>query len=1540
MEKISVAIRVRPPTKSEPQSAKGFKWRVGQHSVALYSLQGTPINGQSFAFDHVYGTETKNADIYRGLTKEVIMSTLSGFNGTVFAYGQTSSGKTYTMKGTAEDPGIIRLSVHDVFNKIQEISNREFLIRVSYMEIYNEEINDLFAPENRRLQIHENLEKGIFVAGLREEIVDSPDQVFQLLEFGESHRHFGETNMNLYSSRSHTIFRMVIESRDVTLDGIDIDGNSDAVRVSALNLVDLAGSERIAKTGAGGVRLKEGTHINKSLMTLGTVINKLSDGSGRHGGHIPYRDSKLTRILQPALGGNARTAMICTVTPDEIHIDETRGTLQFASRAKRVTNCAQVNEILTDAALLKRQTREIEDLRMKLQGLPQSEHLEKEILNLRNELLKYELEKERLFLELQEEKKAQVVRERRIKEQELKIENLSTLFMSSTVDDRDSGKQLRKVNRRETWCPRQFNSHNSTEDFDWKGVAKDETMDILYTMRRDRRGDLPPAFETFVDEEAWNDSSVLDEPPPDFENIADEDTWMSLNKGHTTSSIVLTSNVFERSRSSGGSSYAEKLAAMETDLKNLQVKYGDLQSNHDAKILEATKELRSEVDHTKSELERMLNANARFQTELENTLKENAALRHALSAQLESERHLRRVIDAVECEMDAARLLTSSLQGLLVDSLRAQALTVQNIHGCFPLSKELPYKSPGARERKAMMETSAQKCRDICADVDGAVHDILAKVQVRTEDNLDYRQYDTEGKSKEVKFTKSSRDPASTGPRLSLSSESDSLYCRVCLSSPLPWVKLPGNEKFLLSKVCHVTTCQCDVIAETHSRLMTLVRQSECDIDHLFQTGDGSKTHGKSMAEFFPKVSSSVPSEARTKDDDVTRGSEGDPLRASYAVPPSGESESGGRDRTGWTVSPSGSQCKYSREELGRTSGTCRSHEIAVTSENPIAVAMGNLCGEIFNLLKPPSVQDDKPTTRSVHGATDFQDVNLQARLASAKVLTAWLFEELHTILKHDLNCLKSHVKERSSFGLMLESLQVLLLENASLAVVLMQATCQDERVMKQFISRLQALKELYNTPLSLVPEMTTADVVNEMPDQTDMPIHIVQLAAPENQAFATISRLVEPAETSYTPVPGRVLKLKGVEEMRGKLLQYFMGRLLNRENQVVNGITLLLTLTVVVQPPSIHPQEPQQLEMSVVRIEDALTGLVLDQVSVSGEANNSGPHQSVRTRNGSSRDVAPGITPTETSAPEGDWTGAKVVQLNSGESERCKRPLDGDILDDLCKAKNVKEFICRISESNKKLRKQLDEKGERIIQLEYRLASSEMASVELKLELQNLHARLQICEVTSQKGVDFDFESELEALKIRCEHYEEEIRLIMEQVPTPDDELRRERQLAEVMEENLSLRDRLIKANQRLAENRRRRSSKSQCPHAAVRMTKREDTTTACCDGGVTPGTIRRGDHDCKPDVDDSRNLTETYAEESRQQVNLEMDADDAKSQFHADGSKEEPDCPVPRLARLALGELEVNANNRAVPGNSKRSRQKTTDDYVFNKENLAMYR
>ncbi|XP_024977098.1 kinesin-like protein KIN-7N [Cynara cardunculus var. scolymus] len=512
MEKICVAVRVRPPVKSEDDSTtNGSHWKVEENRISLHrSLAGTPLPpALSYTFDHVFDQDCSNSSVYDLLTKDIIHAVVDGFNGTAFAYGQTSSGKTFTMNGSENDPGIIHRAIKDIFAKTTMSTDREFLIRVSYMEIYNEEINDLFAVENQKLQIHESLEHGVFVAGLREEIVNSAEQVLKLLDMGEVNRHFGETNMNVRSSRSHTIFRMVIESKGKDASSNDDSTLDDAIRVSVLNLVDLAGSERIAKTGAGGVRLKEGKHINKSLMILGNVINKLSDGA-RQRGHIPYRDSKLTRILQPALGGNAKTSIICTVAPEEVHIEETKGTLQFASRAKRITNCVQVNEILTDAALLKRQKIEIEELRKKLEG-SHAGVLEQEILKLRNDMLKYELEREKLAMELEEERKSNRQQDQCSREQSNRTGSANTSF---TLSDSD------RVSAQGSESLRQY--------------LKEETSDTCSTQQGDAFSTptFKPIPNAFVAKRSYHSRTPQFSPLPDeFGDVADEDMWFKMNNG-------------------------------------------------------------------------------------------------------------------------------------------------------------------------------------------------------------------------------------------------------------------------------------------------------------------------------------------------------------------------------------------------------------------------------------------------------------------------------------------------------------------------------------------------------------------------------------------------------------------------------------------------------------------------------------------------------------------------------------------------------------------------------------------------------------------------------------------------------------------------------------------------------------------------------------------------------------------------------------------------------------------------------------------------
>ena len=429
-----------------------------------------------YRVDNVFDESCSNLDVYNKTTSKIVKSVLDGFNGTVFAYGQTSSGKTHTMHGDMDtEPGIVPLAVRDVFDSIEKCPEREFRVRVSYLEIYNENLLDLLACSpsemdddsqgSKTLRIQEDPERGIVVNGLKEERVQNVAQVQKVLEIGQNNRHVGATNMNARSSRSHVIFRLCIESKlrkDSELDSSDKSGNAkkidgmgvagtksgskkggageedvanENVLVSVLNLVDLAGSERVAKTGAEGQRAKEGASINKSLLTLGVVINKLAeDGNkngGMGGGHVPYRDSKLTRILQPALGGNSKTAIVCAMTPCVSHVEETSSTLRFATRAKNVTNQAKRNEVATaTAALIKKQAAEIARLEKKL---------------LSSTSLKTSATK-RLEDEVEALKQALSVKDLKIQELEAKLSSSSFPTMAEeVVDENQSASDCRTV---------------------------------------------------------------------------------------------------------------------------------------------------------------------------------------------------------------------------------------------------------------------------------------------------------------------------------------------------------------------------------------------------------------------------------------------------------------------------------------------------------------------------------------------------------------------------------------------------------------------------------------------------------------------------------------------------------------------------------------------------------------------------------------------------------------------------------------------------------------------------------------------------------------------------------------------------------------------------------------------------------------------------------------------------------------------------------------------------------------------------------------
>ncbi|XP_074275441.1 kinesin-like protein KIN-7D, mitochondrial [Silene latifolia] len=349
-DSISVTVRFRPLNDREYQRGDEISWYPdGDKMVRCEYNPAT-----AYAFDKVFGATAATEDVYDVAARPVVKSAMEGVNGTVFAYGVTSSGKTHTMHGDQNCPGIIPLAIKDVFSIIQETPGREFLLRVSYLEIYNEVINDLLDPTGQNLRVREDVQ-GTYVEGIKEEVVLSPGHALSFIAAGEEHRHVGSNNFNLFSSRSHTIFTLMIES---SAHGDEYDG----VIFSQLNLIDLAGSES-SKTETTGLRRKEGAYINKSLLTLGTVIGKLSEGKASH---IPFRDSKLTRLLQSSLGGRGHVSLICTVTPASSSMEETHNTLKFASRAKRVEIHASRNKIIDEKSLIKKYQREISVLKEEL----------------------------------------------------------------------------------------------------------------------------------------------------------------------------------------------------------------------------------------------------------------------------------------------------------------------------------------------------------------------------------------------------------------------------------------------------------------------------------------------------------------------------------------------------------------------------------------------------------------------------------------------------------------------------------------------------------------------------------------------------------------------------------------------------------------------------------------------------------------------------------------------------------------------------------------------------------------------------------------------------------------------------------------------------------------------------------------------------------------------------------------------------------------------------------------------------------------------
>uniref|UniRef100_A0A453RRV7 Kinesin-like protein n=1 Tax=Aegilops tauschii subsp. strangulata TaxID=200361 RepID=A0A453RRV7_AEGTS len=374
---VQVLLRCRPFSDDELRSnaPQVVTCNDYQREVAVtQTIAGKQID-RVFTFDKVFGPTARQRDLYDQAIIPIVNEVLEGFNCTIFAYGQTGTGKTYTMEGECRraksgpegqlpsDAGVIPRAVKQIFDTLER-QNTEYSVKVTFLELYNEEITDLLAPEEiskvaleerqkKPLPLMEDGKGGVLVRGLEEEIVTNCSEIFSLLERGSAKRRTAETLLNKQSSRSHSLFSITIHIKEATPEGEEL------IKCGKLNLVDLAGSENICRSGAREGRAREAGEINKSLLTLGRVITALVE----HLGHVPYRDSKLTRLLRDSLGGRTKTCIIATVSPSVHCLEETLSTLDYAHRAKSIKNRPEVNQKMMKSTLIKDLYGEIDRLK-------------------------------------------------------------------------------------------------------------------------------------------------------------------------------------------------------------------------------------------------------------------------------------------------------------------------------------------------------------------------------------------------------------------------------------------------------------------------------------------------------------------------------------------------------------------------------------------------------------------------------------------------------------------------------------------------------------------------------------------------------------------------------------------------------------------------------------------------------------------------------------------------------------------------------------------------------------------------------------------------------------------------------------------------------------------------------------------------------------------------------------------------------------------------------------------------------------------------
>ncbi|OXB70749.1 UNVERIFIED_CONTAM: hypothetical protein H355_012860 [Colinus virginianus] len=356
---MKVVVRVRPESQKEKDGNFAKVVHVVDQHILVFDpkeeefsffhgkkLAHRDINKRTkkdlkFVFDAVFAETSTQLEVFEHTTKGVLDGFLNGYNCTVLAYGATGAGKTHTMLGSPEDPGVMYLTMMALYNCMQQLKEKICNIAVSYLEVYNEQIRDLLVNSGP-LAVREDAQKGVVVQGLTLHQPKSAEEILQMLDYGNKNRTQHPTDVNATSSRSHAVFQIYLRQQD------KIASISQNVRIAKMSLIDLAGSERASATNAKGARFREGANINRSLLALGNIINALADPKSKKQ-HIPYRNSKLTRLLKDSLGGNCRTIMIAAVSPSFMFYDDTYNTLKYANRAKDIKSSLKSNVVSLDS---------------------------------------------------------------------------------------------------------------------------------------------------------------------------------------------------------------------------------------------------------------------------------------------------------------------------------------------------------------------------------------------------------------------------------------------------------------------------------------------------------------------------------------------------------------------------------------------------------------------------------------------------------------------------------------------------------------------------------------------------------------------------------------------------------------------------------------------------------------------------------------------------------------------------------------------------------------------------------------------------------------------------------------------------------------------------------------------------------------------------------------------------------------------------------------------------------------------------------------